>query len=58
MAEFASNAKANLGVTLGAIGSGLQLLNNTNGLNIFGNNNNYATKDDLDHAIILAQKDS
>ena len=33
MAEFASNAKANTGVTLGAVGTGLGVLNAMNGCN-------------------------
>lgn len=38
MAEFASNGKGNLGVTLGAIGTGLAVLNGGLG-NILGSNN-------------------
>lgn len=38
MAEFASNGKGNLGVTLGAIGTGLSILNGgLGGLGLFGN---------------------
>lgn len=59
MAEFATNGKGNLGVTLGAIGTGLGVLGNgLNGMGIFGGNNNYATKESVDNAILLAQKDS
>lgn len=64
MAEYASNGKGNLGVTLGAIGSGLGLLSNHTGL--FGMGTGYgsypglqfATKESVDNAILLAQKDS
>ena len=61
MAEYASNGKGNLGVTLGAIGTGLGALGSMGGLNLFGNNQNmpvYATKESVDAAILLAQKDS
>lgn len=66
--EFASNAKGNTGVTLGAIGTGLGLLGGLGGL--WGGNSmfngsfyngqfpQYATKDDITHALIIAQKDS
>lgn len=38
MAEFASNGKGNLGVTLGAIGTGLAAFNNSGILGgLFGN---------------------
>ena len=37
MAEYASNAKGNLGVTLGAIGTGLGALNGGTGNGILGN---------------------
>lgn len=63
MAEFASNGKGNLGVTLGAIGTGLAAINNGNGSGILGGilgggGVQYATKEGLDNAILLAQKDS
>ena len=59
MAEYSTNGKGNLGVTLGAIGTGLGVLGNMgNGLGILGGNENTVTKRDLDNAIILAQKDS
>lgn len=61
MAEYASNGKGNLGVTLGAIGTGLGALGSMGGLNLFGGNQNmpvYATKESVDNAILLAQKDS
>jgi len=60
MAEFASNGKGNLGVTLGAIGTGLGVLGGMGtSLGILGNGQReYATKDDLNNAIIIAQKDS
>lgn len=63
MAEFASNGKGNLGVTLGAIGTGLGLIApHMNGLSLFGMNGQtpvqYATKESVDNAILLAQKDS
>lgn len=63
MAEYASNGKGNLGVTLGAIGTGLSILGGVG--NIGGilplngwNTPQYATKDDVNNAILLAQKDS
>lgn len=59
--EYASNGKGNLGVTLGAIGTGLGALGSMGGLNLFGMNQNapvYATKESVDNAILLAQKDS
>lgn len=61
MAEYASNGKGNLGVTLGAVGSGLALLGSNgigNLLNMGGNGIQYATKESVDNAILLAQKDS
>jgi len=67
--EFASNGKGNLGVTLGAIGTGLSVLNG--GLGLLGNGtsfyNNYhndseggrfITKDELDYVQTIAAKDS
>ncbi|MBQ0141858.1 MAG: hypothetical protein KBT06_03495 [Prevotellaceae bacterium] len=66
--EYASNGKGNLGVTLGAIGTGLGVLNggagllNLGGGMTVGNTNmidsRYATKEDLNMSIALAQKDS
>lgn len=59
--EYASNGKGNLGVTLGAIGTGLGALSNSGLLNGFFNNNNgtgYVTKDELKYVQELAAKDS
>ena len=64
--EYASNGKGNLGVTLGAIGTGLNLLNNglgtLGGIGIGGNANyeggRYITKDELDYVQTIAAKDS
>lgn len=59
--EYASNGKGNLGVTLGAIGTGLGALGNSGLLNGFFNNansNNYVTKDELKYVQELAAKDS
>lgn len=48
MAEFASNGKGNLGVTLGAIGTGLGVLTNgLGGLGIFGNNPQWVSKEEF-----------
>lgn len=66
MAEFASNGKANAGLATGIIGTtlgGLLTLGNGTGLlgGIGGNNmvdSRYVSKDDLNMAIALAQKDS
>lgn len=63
--EYASNGKGNLGVTLGAIGTGLNLVNNGMGL-LGGVGNNYhateggryITKDELDYVQTIAAKDS
>ena len=45
--HYASNGKGNLGVTLGAIGTGLGILNNGNGLGgILGGNNHNACSED------------
>ena len=48
--EYSSNGKGNLGVTLGAIGTGLGILNGGNGNGIlgglFGNNNNNCCSED------------
>lgn len=67
--QYASNGKGNLGVTLGAIGTGLSVLNG--GLGLIGNggwnNANYhnyseggrfITKDELDYVQTIAAKDS
>ncbi|MCQ2962204.1 MAG: hypothetical protein MJ235_07715 [archaeon] len=63
--QYASNSKGNLGVTLGAIGSGLALLNNGTGiLGGLGNNyhntdgGRYVTKDELDYVQTISAKDS
>lgn len=64
--QYASNGKGNLGVTLGAIGSGLALLNNGTGLfsGLGGNNyhntegGRYITKDELDYVQTISAKDS
>ena len=46
--EYASNSKGNLGVTLGAIGTGLGALSGTGLLSGFsGMSGNYVTKDEL-----------
>ena len=66
--QYASNGKGNLGVALGAIGSGLALMNNGGfgGFGLFGNNNNnyhctegghFITKDELMSAQVIAKKD-
>lgn len=62
--QYASNSKGNLGITLGAIGSGLALLNN-GGLGLFSNNGyhntcggRYVTKDELDYVQTISAKDS
>lgn len=57
--EFSSNAKGNLGVTLGAIGSGLALMNG--GLGIFGQKTEgqqFVTKDELNYVQTISAKDS
>lgn len=64
--QYASNSKGNLGVTLGAIGSGLALLNNGTGIlgGLGGNNyhntegGRYVTKDELDYVQKIAERDS
>lgn len=63
--EYASNGKGNLGVTLGAIGTGLNLFNNGLGIlgGMGGNYHNtdggrYITKDELDYVQTIAAKDS
>ena len=61
--EYASNGKGNLGVTLGAIGTGLSFFNGSNpisGLFGGGNNANYVTRDmlDLELKVIECQKDN
>lgn len=62
--EYSSNGKGNLGVTLGAIGTGLSVLNGGAGLfNLGGNYHNteggrYITKDELDYVQTIASKDS
>lgn len=62
--QYASNGKGNLGVALGAVGSGLALLNN-GGLGLFSNNGyhntcggRYVTKDELDYVQTISAKDS
>lgn len=61
--EYSSNGKGNLGVTLGAIGTGLSVLNG--GLGLIGTNNyhntdggRYITKDELDYVQTISAKDS
>lgn len=65
--EYASNGKGNLGVTLGAIGTGLSVLNG--GLGLIGNGYNanyhnnteggrFITKDELDYVQTISAKDS
>lgn len=61
--EYASNGKGNLGVTLGAIGTGLSVLGGSNPISgLFGgcNNANYVTRDmlDLELKVIECQKDN
>ena len=64
MAEYATNGKGNLGVTLGAIGTGLSVLGG--GANLLGmmpmnaanNGGGYVTHEVLDMAMKLAAKDS
>ena len=62
--EYASNGKGNLGVTLGAIGTGLGALGNSGILGLFGSGNHnteggrYITKDELDYVQTIAAKDS
>lgn len=61
--EYASNAKGNLGVTLGAVGTGLNLLTGGIGLMNAGSSltnhaSNYVTKDELRMAQDIASKDS
>ena len=61
MAEYASHAVGNAGLTTGIIGSALGLMNSGAFNGILGGGmtaNQYATKDDLANAIALAQKDS
>lgn len=61
--QYATNGKGNLGVTLGAIGTGLSVLNG--GLGLVGNNTyhntdggRYVTKDELDYVQTISAKDS
>ena len=62
--EYASNGKGNLGVTLGAIGTGMSVLNGGLGLlNGMSPQNTiegkqYVTKDELDYVQTIAAKDS
>lgn len=62
--EYSSNAKGNLGVTLGAIGTGLSIMSNGLGLfNAAGNTNHNGcfhpvTRDELAMSQLLATKDS
>lgn len=71
MAEFASNGKGNLGVTLGAIGTGLGVLTNgLGGLGLFGNNSiQWVSKEEFtqqqtisslqsENALLKAEQDS
>ena len=62
--QYASNGKGNLGVALGAVGSGLALLNN-GGLGLFSSNGyhntdggRYVTKDELDYVQTISAEDS
>ncbi len=61
--QYATNGKGNLGVTLGAIGTGLSVLNG--GLGLIGSNSyhnsdggRYVTKDELDYVQTISAKDS
>lgn len=64
--QYASNGKGNLGVTLGAIGTGLSILNG--GLGLIGTGYNgyhsnseggrFVTKDELDYVQTISAKDS
>lgn len=58
--EYASNAKGNLGVTLGAIGTGLGALSGTGLLSglMGGTTNNYVTKSEAEMMHQLSAKDS
>lgn len=61
--EYASNAKGNLGVALGAVGTGLNVLSGGLGLANAMNSNhgycpNYVTKDEMKMLQDLAYKDS
>ena len=57
--EYASNSKGNLGVTLGAIGTGLGALSGTGLLSGFsGMSGNYVTKDEIAMVQQLSAKDS
>ena len=58
MAEFASNAKANTGVTLGAIGTGLAVLGPHLGNFLGGMNNGYVSKEAFDLQKQVSAKDS
>lgn len=59
---YASNGKGNLGVTLGAIGTGLSLMNG--GLGLLNTNTStpeckqYVTKDELNYVQTISAKDS
>lgn len=63
--EYSSNGKGNLGVTLGAIGTGLSVLNGGLGNLGWGNNayhntdgGRYVTKDELDYVQTISAKDA
>lgn len=60
MAEFTSQGQGTLNTVLGALGTAAFTgIGNGNGLNLFGGGKvEYATKSDLDNAILLAAKDS
>lgn len=61
MYDVASNAKANTGVVLGSIGTGLGVLGSHLGNILSGNGNNcsnYVTKDELNYVQAIAAKDS
>lgn len=60
MAEFTSQGQGTLNTVLGALGTAAFTgIGSGNGLNLFGGSKvEYATKSDLDNAILLAAKDS
>lgn len=64
MYDVASNAKANTGVALGAVGTGLGILGcHFGGFGGFGNGrgadgSHYVTKDELDYVQTIARKDA
>lgn len=69
--EYSSNGKGNLGVTLGAIGTGLSVLNgglnnigwgnngwNNNGYHNYNNGGRFVTKDELDYVQTISAQNS